>query len=985
MTVDSTPTPPDPGAPVAAVSIRLLGPVRVSVLGRPLAVDTRKALAIVAYLVATGLPASRDALGALLWPESGDAESKSALRRTLSVLNRGLGGRGLTIERTTVALRPADLDVDLWRFRAALERVRRHGHGPDVACRACLDSLEEAVEAGGAEFLDGFSLRDSEPFDEWLLLEATSHRRDLASTLERLARGRARTGDWPAAIAAGRRWLELDRLHEPAHRLLMTALARAGEPAAAISQYRDCVRILETELGVAPLPETTDLYEAIRVGAVVPGSDADLGFPTVRTDVHDASSPARWFVGRDEEIGRLLTTIGGVGPDGRWIVVAGEPGIGKTRLVDEALARIRARGSIVLEARANVGETALALGPIAELIRMGLDRADGAARLQDVRVDLLAAASRLVPLPLPVPERSEVPDPFNRSQLIEGLAEVLTALVRGSSPGIIRVDDLHRADDSTVDVLAYLSHRMRRRPMTLVVSWREEELEDGIAERWTEPGHDGLGSRIVLDRLGRAAVTELAEAVLGPEATPERIDDLFTESEGLPLYLVEALAEGEPADRSTPRTVLALLRARVAAVDGIAGQLLTAAAVIGRTFDLRSVQAAAGRGEDETVAGLEELCRRGLIREVGISPDGDVHYDFSHGRLRDVAYEAIGLARRRLLHRRVAAALAAPGRPARSGGVPWALVAHHETLAGRSSVAAEAHRRAGEDARRVYANREAREHLETALALGHPAVSELDEELGDVLTLLGDYAAAIAHLEAAAARSGTDRQSGIEHRLGLVHARRGDWARADAHLRAAIGVLDATDRASRADGNGASPARSRILADRSAVAHRRGDDAAAQALADEALAGAEAAADAAGIAQVRHLRGILARGRGELDLAAAELGLALAPADPSGTRSDDPADPALRVAALNSLALVRAAAGDPGAAIPLTEEALRLCERQGDRHRQAALENNLADQLHATGRLDEAMEHLKRAVAIFADVGGRPGELEPEIWMLVEW
>jgi len=961
--------------------------VRVSVLGRPLAVDTRKALAIVAYLVATGLPANRDALGALLWPESGDAESRSALRRTLSVLNRGLGGRGLTIERTSVALRPADLDVDLWRFRAALDRVRRHGHGPDVACRACLDSLEEAVEAGGAEFLDGFSLRDCEPFDEWLLLEATSHRRDLTSTLERLARGRAQTGDWPAAIAAGRRWLELDRLHEPAHRLLMTALAGSGEPAAAIAQYRDCVRILETELGVAPLPETTDLYEAIRAGAVVPGSDGRgsdaLPAATVPTEMDGGPLRARRFVGRDDEIGRLLTTIGGGGPDGRWVVVAGEPGIGKTRLVDEALARVRARGSIVLEARANIGETALALGPIAELIRMGLDRADGAARLRDVRVDLLAAASHLVPLPLPVPDRSEVPEPFNRSQLIEGLAEVLTALVRGSSPGVIWVDDLHLADESTIGVLAYLSHRMRRRPMALVVSWREEELADGIAARWREPGHDELGSQIVLDRLDRAAVAELAEAVLGAEATPGRIDDLFTESEGLPLYVVEALAEGGPPDRATPGNVVALLRARVAAVDGIAGQLLAAAAVIGRTFDLRSVRAAAGRGEEETVAGLEELGRRGLIREVGISPDGDVRYDFSHGRLRDVAYEAIGLARRRLLHRRVAEALAAPGRPVRSGGVPWALVAHHETLAGRSAAAAEAHRRAGEDALRVYANREAREHLETALALGHPAVSELDEELGDVLTLLGDYAGAIAHLEAAAARADGDRQSGIEHRLGLVHARRGDWARADAHLRAAIEALDATGGAGGSDANAA--ARSRILADRSAVAHRRGDDAAAQALADEALASAEATGDGAAIARVRNLRGILARGRRELDLATAELGLALAAADPSGSRSDDPADPGLRVAALNSLALVRAAAGDPEAAIPLTEEALRLCERQGDRHRQAALENNLADLLHATGRPDEAMEHLKRAVAIFADVGGRPGELEPEIWMLVEW
>jgi tetratricopeptide (TPR) repeat protein len=91
------------------------------------------------------------------------------------------------------------------------------------------------------------------------------------------------------------------------------------------------------------------------------------------------------------------------------------------------------------------------------------------------------------------------------------------------------------------------------------------------------------------------------------------------------------------------------------------------------------------------------------------------------------------------------------------------------------------------------------------------------------------------------------------------------------------------------------------------------------------------------------------------------------------------------IAAGNALALVEAAAGDREAAIALLEVALATSRRTGERHLEAAVENNLADQLHATGRRDEAMEHLKRAVTLFADVGGRPGELEPEIWKLVTW
>jgi tetratricopeptide (TPR) repeat protein len=99
---------------------------------------------------------------------------------------------------------------------------------------------------------------------------------------------------------------------------------------------------------------------------------------------------------------------------------------------------------------------------------------------------------------------------------------------------------------------------------------------------------------------------------------------------------------------------------------------------------------------------------------------------------------------------------------------------------------------------------------------------------------------------------------------------------------------------------------------------------------------------------------------------------------------DDP-DPGAAIAARNALALVEAATGNRDGAIALLEEALAACRRTGETHLEAAVENNLADQLHAAGRPDEAMAHLKRAVALFAEVGGRPGELEPEIWKLVAW
>ncbi len=957
--------------------IRLLGPVVVLIDGTPLAVDTRKAIALLAFLAVTDRPASRESLAALLWPDSDEAAARGALRRTLSVLRSALGGFGLEVDRSSVALAGGPV-VDVQRFRAALARARAHRHAVDEPCPDCLAALDEALGLDRGDFMAGFSLRDSEAFEEWQLVESEAHRRELTGALERLARGRAAGADWSGALAAGRRWLELDELHEPAHRLLMTMLARVGEPAAAVRQFRDCVRILDAELGVAPLQETIELYEEIRAGRIGAGLPA-IARPS--TQVAPQRSGVAPLVGRDGALDTLLAAHRAVGPDGRLLVIEGEPGIGKSRLAAAFADAVRSRGGIVLEARAYAGEESIAFAPITALLRAGSEAPGAVDRLSSVRPDLLEAAGRLVLLQTSsrsdrvreganarrIPGGEGGLDPFGRARLIEGLAEVLTALAGGPVPGVLIIDDLDWADVSTLDVVAYLGHRLEGRPLALLATWRPLEPSDDARRRLLVTAvRDGLAERVGLERLGRADVAALARAVLGDAATNELVDAVFAESEGLPLYVAEALAVEPIAVGSIPGGVLALLRSRIASVGEVAGQILGAGSVIGRSFDFETVREASGRSEEETIGGLEELIRRGLIKEAGAS-DGDVRFDFTHGRLRDVTYESLGLLRRRLLHRRVAEALRAAAADVGEAGARWSRIAQHEREAGRFADAAEAHRRAGEDALRMFANHEAREHFETALALGHPASAELHEALGEVLTLLGDYAGAIAHLEAAAATGRPGRDAGIEHALALVYARRADWHRAASHATAALAAAPDDPIV-----------RSALLADRSAIARRAGDPVAAERLAHEALDVAEGAEDAAGIARACQVLGALARARDDLDAARAFLERSL-----EASAAVD--DPGLRIAALNTLALVLAAAGDRAGAIVLILDALECCERLGDRHRQAALENNLADLLRADGRREEAMVHLKRAVALFVEIGGRPGVLEPEIWKLVEW
>ncbi len=912
----------------------LLGAPTVEVDGRPLAVDTRKATALLAYLAVEGGTHNRDSLAGLLWPEYEHERGRAALRRTLSTLRSALAGAWLSIARDAVSLDREGLVLDVSDFR----RLAAAG-GPT--------ELEEAAALYRGMFLAGFGLRDSAAFDDWQSFQAGTLARELAALLDRLADERARRREWPRAIEHARRRLGLDPLHEPAHRRLMQLYAASGERNAALEQYRDCVRILHRELGVAPIEATTALYRAIREGAAEAGPEPGAEIPKPAAEPHGHT-----LVGRERERQELVEAYGSVGPDGLLVVLQGEIGIGKTRLAGELSAWAQARGAVAVGVRCFEHEAGLAFGTAIELARGALREGNAAA------VDPAAAAeaARLLP-ELGTPPTPSLDDPGAQARFFDGLVRAILEATAGPRPALIVVDDVHWADASSLDVLAYLARRLRGSPVLLVVSWRPEETPPAHPARrvLADAARDGLGRTVAPARLRLEHVSELAAAAGAPDGLAPR---LFAETQGVPLFVVEYLdAQGDgAADWPLPPGVRGLLEARIAATSELAGQVLAAGAVLGRPFDSDTVREVSGRGDEETVAALDELGGRGILTEV------EGFYDFWHEQARKVAYERTSLGRRRLLHRRTAAALAAKPH----GAAPAGAIGQHLRLAGREAEAAEWFQVAGEQARGLYANSEALAYFREALALGHPDPAALHEQIGDLRTLAGDYAAALSSYEAAAALSGEERLPAIEHRIGLVHHRRGEWALADSSFEQALASLPA----------GALGERARIVSDRSLTAHRRGRDDEAQALAGEALELAGEAGDRQALAQAHNILGILAASRGERDEAQRQLEQSLA------LSAED--DPAARAAALNNLALAYRADGELERALELTEEALALSAVVGDRHREAALTNNSADLLHATGRRDEAMERLKAAVAIFAEIGEQ-GVMEPEIWKLVEW
>ena len=931
------------------LSIAILGPPVVEVDGRPLDVDTRKATALLAYLAVTGRPVQRDTLASLLWPETGPDRARSALRRTLSTLRSALDGRWLETDRDLVSLGKDNVWLDVAELRRLLAECTTHGHSSAETCPRCLEPLLAAAALHRGPFLAGFGLRDSVEFDDWEQLTADELRREVSGALDLLVDALAAAGEHVQAIAFARRRLALDPLHEPAHRQLIRTYAVGGDRSAALEQFRECVRVLDRELGVRPLAETTALYHS-----VVEGTFAPAPVPPAAAYRADPDS-AFAFVGREREVRALADAYGAVGPDGRLVVIVGEAGIGKTRLGEGLLREVAAGGGAALGVRCFQEEAVLAYGVVIELVRGAL----AGREPPDDAPWWLAEAARLLPELGPAPAAA-VDSGATQALFYEAICELLLYALGTSPPGVVFVDDAHWADEASLGLLRYLAHRLHERPLLVVVSWRPEEvlIKHPIRRLLTDARQDRAGRVITLGRLTQGDVTKLVESTGRDGDLGVR---LFKKSGGLPFFVVEyldALARDgtDTTDWPVPGGVRDLIGARLATLGDLAMQVVAAAAVLGRWFDPDTVRDVSGRGDEEVVLSLEELVARGVLIE---GAEGAL--DFRHDQARDLVYEEMTLARRRLLHRRAAAALGARGhRDAQA-----AVIAHHLDLAGdEEEEAARLYRVAGDRARALYANAEALGHYRASLAHGNPDRAALHLGIGDLETLAGNYGAALASYETAAALAPPDLTPSIEHRIGVLHLRRGEWELADASLVAALCGSEGE-------------AAARATADRSLVAHRRGRSDEARELAAAALELAEQANDGRARAQARNILGILASSRGDHDAAVADLGASLGLAEVAG-------DVGAQAAALNNLALAVAAAGDSRRAIELTEAGILLTVTLGDRHREAALRNNLADLLHAAGRRQEAMAELKQAVAAFAEVG-EAGKLEPEIWKLSEW
>jgi DNA-binding SARP family transcriptional activator len=639
-----------------------------------------RAGSLLAYLLLRhDAPQPRERVAALFWPESTAAQARTNLRHLLHTLRGTVPGERLSITPRTVRwLADGSAPVDVVEFERLL------GRHDDVGAERHR-AVREAVALYRGDLLEGYA-------EEWVLAERDRLRRRYLDALAELARLGMGRGDLAEAVPAAERLVRDDPLREEGYRLLMRLYEARGERARALAVFHDCSSTLERELGVPPSPRTRAVYAALLPGGETAGP---------------AMADRAALVGRDaERAGLAEAWRSAEARQARLVLVGGEPGVGKTRLVEELRAWCARRGAVVADARCYGVEGTLAYGPVADWLRSPALR----PRLPDLSRNRLTELIRLLPeLAGELPGLAN-PDPLPEAEQRRRVFDAVAAAVLDrASPVLLVVDDLHHADPETCGFLHYVMRARPQAKLLVVATARRGEIDDDhpVRRLLTDLRTRQRLVEIELAPLVPAETALLAERLTGRRPAAAEARRLHEETEGNPLFVVEAVRAGWPDESTTSPRVQAVIEARLDRLRGPARELVEVAALVGREFRAAVLAAATTLDEDTLVASLDELWRRRIVRERGAGG-----YDFSHDKIREVAAAAISPARRGLLHRRIAAALEATTDHAEQAGE---IAAHHEA-AGAAGQAASWYRRAAEVAQVRAGGRPAAVLFERSLA-----------------------------------------------------------------------------------------------------------------------------------------------------------------------------------------------------------------------------------------------------------------------------
>ena len=694
--------------PALLNTLRLLGTFQLVHHGEQLSPGQSRLEQLIAMLaVQPGVPLTRSEIAYHFWPDSTDVQSRTNVRNLLYKLRTAWPGwnEAVSIDRSAVTWRrDAAISVDVHDFEALYASAEKNRSSDERA-----RSLAEAVDRYQGDFLP-------DCFADWALAIREQLRARQQSALELLIDVLLDLRRFDEALGRARQLRSHDPLQESSYRRLMQVLAVQGDRAAAVRVYHDCASILKNELGVEPSTATQELHAQL----------LHRNFEVAESPQVPHAIQRQRLIGRYPEW-QLLQQAWRETQDGRarCVIIWGEAGIGKTRLAEELVTWVRRQGHAWASSRSYASRGALTYAPIAEWLRSESVQ-PSLASLDDLwRVEL----SRLLPDLLT--DRPDLPAPgplaetWQQQRFFQGIIHALQAV---PGPLLLHLDDLQWSDQETLTLLLYLLHVARNDPLLVVGTIR---VEDVIGNGPLEGFLEGLKqsnqlTEIHLEPLSREEAAELTQQTAETPITAEVVEALYAASEGHPLYLIETvrgrLNQGE-GDRSSPARIVAspqydgrviptkihsLIVSRLSQLSPTAQKVVNAAAVIGRDFTYQVLRSTVSADELALIDALDELWSRHIVREQ----EGD-SYDFSHDRIREVAYQEISRARRRLLHRRVASAIESLHSDDLSSVA--AELALHCAQAGESERACQFYRQAAQTSMVRYALADAEAKLDAAL------------------------------------------------------------------------------------------------------------------------------------------------------------------------------------------------------------------------------------------------------------------------------
>jgi len=708
-----------------SLEIRLIGELEVLRDGRKVALPaSKKSRALLAYLVASNRPALRDRLCELLW--DGPDDPRAALRWSLTKLRPAVDDR-LVADRDRIEFQAAGADIDLLRVRELTAR----GVGAMTS-----DDLRAAASLIRGELLEGLDLASSFRYQQWCAGEREALRQLHVRILGRLV-DVLPSGD--EALAFARRRAAVDPFNEEAHIGLIRLLAAMERPQDALRHYDDCRAMFERELGYRPSNALEDARRA--VGRSQPSRSAPAPAVVAQTDERTT------LVGRARELQTIDDVLNS--KTTAVVVISGEPGIGKSRLLAEVRHRAEKRGETALYGRAFAAEMVRPYGVWVDALR---PLANVAA--PELRADL-------APL---FPELGAAADVHDRARLFDGVSRLLTTTPRV----VLALDDVQWFDESSVALLHYIARAASSTPLVIACAARSGELQDNapalrvVRDLTRQPN----GRHIELRPLSAAEARELA----GTVSSDADADRIASECGGNPLFAIE-LARTPQSHR---HTLLETIGERLTQRDARARDLVPWAAALGRHFDVDILGRTTGIPAGEMLSALEHLENASVLR------GSDRFYDFTHDLIREAAYQMLSGPRRRIAHREIARALREMHDP--DGAVAGEIL-HHAALAGENEIAASAAVTAGKRCLRLFAYVEAQSVADQGLQLAEslPPETRIDLQMRLLYVILlcrsslprsrRDFLPRVEALSEEARRHGLARVAGLgSHLLALIHA-----------------------------------------------------------------------------------------------------------------------------------------------------------------------------------------------------------------------